>query len=263
MSIWKKIFGKKQQAKVGQTEESLDQRYSKLIDSLEKFKRRAYIPSIQEVEPQHNSNSKIGGLPFLRFKDDWPICPSCKTRMQFFMQLDLSKLPLRASSGLVQLFYCTNEDPFCGDELESYLPFSKASVCRRIDIDVSSYRGDHDLTKVYNEKQFVGWTTKDDYPDYEEWGSLGINQDIDDDVFDLMDERGEGVALEGDKLFGWPHWVQSVEYPYDRQSGKQMDLLFQLDSMVNLPYMFGDAGIGHITVSADNPDELGFGWACS
>jgi len=39
--------------------------------------------------------------------------------------------------------------------------------------------------------------------------------------------------------------------------------LFQLASENNLPYMFGDAGIGHLTQSPENKEELGFGWACS
>ncbi|MFK7971974.1 MAG: DUF1963 domain-containing protein, partial [Bacteroidia bacterium] len=70
-------------------------------------------------------------------------------------------------------------------------------------------------------------------------------------------------AITGDKLFGWPYWVQSQEYPFDRKTESRMELLFQFDSEVNLPFMFGDAGIGHLTQSPDNKDELGFGWACT
>jgi len=41
-----------------------------------------------------------------------------------------------------------------------------------------------------------------------------------------------------------------------------MELLFQIGGSENIPYMFGDAGIGHITQSPDNENELAFGWAC-
>jgi hypothetical protein len=41
-----------------------------------------------------------------------------------------------------------------------------------------------------------------------------------------------------------------------------MTLLFQLDSGDNLPHNFGDMGIGHLTQSRSNEEELGFGWAC-
>jgi hypothetical protein len=42
-----------------------------------------------------------------------------------------------------------------------------------------------------------------------------------------------------------------------------MHLLFQIDSEDNLPYMFGDAGCGHITQCPKHPHRLAFGWACS
>lgn len=71
------------------------------------------------------------------------------------------------------------------------------------------------------------------------------------------------MPIAKDKLYGWPYWIQSVEYPFDRKTESQMQLLFQFDSEDNLPYMFGDAGIGHLTQSPDNDKELGFGWACS
>jgi len=72
----------------------------------------------------------------------------------------------------------------------------------------------------------------------------------------------EEWPLEGDKLGGWPRWIQAAAWPLDPVSGTRMDLVFQIDSEKNLPYMFGDAGIGHVTESPDNPDTLGFGWAC-
>jgi hypothetical protein len=41
-----------------------------------------------------------------------------------------------------------------------------------------------------------------------------------------------------------------------------MRLVFQVDSEDNVPHMFGDAGIGHLTQCPDHKDVLGFGWAC-
>jgi len=79
----------------------------------------------------------------------------------------------------------------------------------------------------------------------------------------VLETSETGIPIVGDKLYGWPHWIQSVEYPFDRKTGSRMELLFQIDSNVNLAHMFGDVGIGHLTQSKDNPDELAFGWACS
>lgn len=66
----------------------------------------------------------------------------------------------------------------------------------------------------------------------------------------------------GDKLGGWPAWVQGVEYPDCPRCGARMALLFQLDSEENVPWMFGDVGCGHVTRCPAHPDEVAFGWAC-
>ena len=108
-----------------------------------------------------------------------------------------------------------------------------------------------------------GWTPKDDYTHYEEYDDLGMELDVEEGVYELIEQRGVGQPIDQDKLFGWPYWIQSIEYPFDRKTETQMELLFQLASEQKLPYMFGDAGIGHLTQSPDNRDELAFGWACS
>jgi hypothetical protein len=66
-----------------------------------------------------------------------------------------------------------------------------------------------------------------------------------------------------DKLAGWPHWVQRREYPDCPRCGAQMRLVFQLDSEDHVPFMLGDAGVGHITQCPTHHDVVAFGWACS
>ena len=67
---------------------------------------------------------------------------------------------------------------------------------------------------------------------------------------------------QGDKLAGWPAWIQYVAYPRCRQCGLWMWFVFQIDSQCNLWHMFGDNGCGHITQCPDHRDELAFVWAC-
>lgn len=116
------------------------------------------------------------------------------------------------------------------------------------------------MDALFDEKTITGWDAQDDYPRYEEYERLGISVDL--DVLDLMEKRDIGLTIGFDKLFGWPYSVLSEEY-HDRKTGRQMEFLFQLGSEDNLPYMFGDMGIAHLTQSPDNKNELGFGWACS
>ncbi len=183
--------------------------------------------------------------------------------MQLFLQLNLSEIPERQSNGLLQLFYCTSTTPLCEVDLEAFFAFSEAVVSRIVRPKGPSYSIKPEHEHTFPEKRITGWEAFDDYPHYEDYDLLGIDSDLDEDVFELMEDRLLGIPQQGDKLFGWPYWVQGAEYPADRNTGAQMDLVFQFDSEVNLPYMFGDAGVGHLTQSPDNEQELAFGWACT
>lgn len=263
MGFWKNLFGKGNK-KNDSDKSAVEVRLRKMLGKLEKYKRAAYYPITTPSEFNHDAKSKMGGLPYLRGQDDWPICPNCKNNMQLFLQLNLQEIPEQKENGLVQMFYCTNSEPHCESELEAFIPFSKAVVCRRIDENGPSVEFKPKLEEVFGEIAISGWKKQDDYPHFEEWEHLGIEFDpYDEEVFEMMDIREQGMALPGDKLFGWPFWVQSIEYPHDRKTNKMMTHFFQIDSEVHIPYSFGDVGTGHLTVSPDNKHELGFGWACS
>lgn len=267
MNIFKKLFGKVDKPKIEVENYSdsidLENKYEKTIKKLDKFKKKAFLPSTKENKNTFSDKSKIGGFPYLRNENDWPKCPNCSKNMQLFLQLNLQELPEKNEQGLIQLFYCTTSEPLCESDLEAFFPFSKSVECRKIEVNGKSATTKPLIDELFNEKLITEWTSKDDYPHPEEYDQLGIELDLDDDIYELMEERGVGLPIQKDKLFGWPYWIQSVEYPFDRKTEKQMELLFQFDSEDNLPYMFGDVGIGHLTQSPDNDKELGFGWACS
>lgn len=269
MKFLKKIFGKDNSKnpalksnKTNNKTSDIQDRLRKALEILNKYKRTAYLPVTIITESQFSSDNKIGGLPYLRNNNDWPVCPNCKTNMQLFLQLNLEQLPINQNSGLLQLFYCTSYEPHCESELEAFFPFSKATLCRIIEIKNAPVEIVPVIDGVFPEKRIIEWESVDDYPHSEEYELLGIDLEIDDDLIELMDEKELGVTISQDKLFGWPYWVQSVEYPFDRKTKSKMEMLFQFDSEDNLPYMFGDSGIGHLTQSQHNKTELSFGWAC-
>jgi hypothetical protein len=70
-------------------------------------------------------------------------------------------------------------------------------------------------------------------------------------------------AAEGDKLGGWPRWVQSVEYPRCPDCGAEMRYLLQLAWHDNLPVDLGDLGTGHLTYCPSHPRMLTFAFQCS
>jgi len=98
----------------------------------------------------------------------------------------------------------------------------------------------------------------DDLPNWEEQKMYGV--ELSDSE---ADEVSETYPRGGEKLMGWPCWIQGVEYPNCPECGSPMGHVFQIDSEGALPFMFGDVGIGHITLCPKHTSILAFGWACS
>ena len=71
------------------------------------------------------------------------------------------------------------------------------------------------------------------------------------------------IPFEGDKLAGWPYWVQDVEYPKCPTCDRLMDtLIFEFASDDHVPYLWGDVGTGYILQCPDHKDQVAFLWQC-
>ena len=230
---------------------------------LRPLKRSAWVPVVQDGEGDLHA-CKFSGIPWLGEAEEWPVCPSCKKPMQLFVQLNLSRLPSRPEgcpkTGLVQLFYCTSSEPLCECDCEAYSPGSKSVVARLVQpVGNGRKMAGSPVEEAFPPKLITGWEEREDYPNGEEMQEHGLN--LSDAESEALEEMN--VPLSGEKLFGWPAWVQGVEYPACPECGIRMQLLFQVDSEVNIPYMFGDCGCGHLTQCPKHPEHLAFGWACS
>lgn len=255
-------FSKKEENNKTTTSQNIEEKYQSILTQLENHKKTAYLPVVENNPKSFSAHSKYGGYPYLRNENDWPICENCKLHMSLFLQLNLSELPIKKDEGLLQLFYCTNQEQDCESKLEAFFHFSKATVCRKINIENNSTEIEPNNITIFKEKRIVDWQPKDDYPHFEDYAIHDLLINLDEDIYDLLDERQAGQTIVDDKLFGWPYWVQGEEYPFDRKTNSQMELVFQIGESEHIPYMFGDAGIGHLTQSPDNDEELTFGWAC-
>ncbi len=128
-------------------------------------------------------------------------------------------------------------------------------------------------------KRITGWNRITDLPNPSEHGELGLTYIYDTKYRHIKHECGEfGLVFEeilagnlaeiianselGDKLAGWPAWIQNVEYPSCPRCGQRMVHVFQIDSGDGVPFMFGDAGCGHITQCPEHKDVVAFGWSC-
>lgn len=207
------------------------------------------------------ATSKFSGHPWLAADEAYPTCPNCGKPMQLLLQLNLAELPAavqgRLGQGLLQLFYCTSEEPLCECDCDAWAPFATSTLARVIQPEGTA--SDRDLPPIENyfpPKTIVDWHIMDDFPGYAEREVLGI------ELTEAEETALEKYPQAGDKLLGYPLWIQGIEYPDCPICGQTMRLVFQLDSEDNLPIMFGDVGCGHITQCATHLDQVAFAWAC-
>ena len=165
--------------------------------------------------------------------------------MHLVVQLNSTELPDAVSTwtgpGIFQMFYCLSD---CEGEVDGWAPYSSAHCARRIDLDADGAQAT--AGRSVPARAIVGWIEAEDAPHYEE----------------RMTPNSTETPREGDKLAGWPAWVQGAEYPSCRLCGAPMRVLFQVDSNDNLDWMWGDMGCAHLSVCLEHTDQLAFGWAC-
>jgi uncharacterized protein YwqG len=251
-----------------------DDLLTKLAPWRERHQRAAWKPQVLAKEPD-SPVSKFGGRPWLKPDEGWLTCGSCNQPLTFFLQLDLEALPSALNAhfgfGLLQLFYCTECD-------DGYEPFSETHHTRIVERDhLTSQERLLSATTEFPAKEIVAWQEIIDLPSPEEFEELGLKIDYDFEAktvsidcseiglsivrpFAEDEDTAEQIAnpTGGDKLAGWPAWVQGAEYPLCPECSRRMRLLLQLDSNDNIPFIFGDVGTGHITQCPDHHHTVTF-----
>ena len=243
-----------------------------------KHRRTAWTPIVKAGDGLC-TESKFSGTPWIGEGAPWPACGVCRQPSQLFLQLDLGALPEPRATGLLQLFYCTSEA--CAGE-GGWEPF--ADDLSRVRVVQPSGAGLETLNPrrpgYFPAKRIVGWQPLSDLPSPEEHDELGLIYTYNhpagttrlecpelglvfDDLRDEMLAETVANAAGGDKFGGWPLWVQGVEYPSCPRCARRMALVFQVASQGNVPFMFGDLGVGHVTQCPEHEDVVAFGWACS
>ena len=107
-------------------------------------------------------------------------------------------------------------------------------------------------------KAITGWAKQRDFPRPQEFIDLGLYLKGGEEPF--LDSF---PCVPGDKLGGWPFWIQVAEYHHCRRCRTLMTtVLFQLESEHNLSYWFGQAGIGWILQCPKDKDVMTFTWQC-
>lgn len=213
------------------------------LQPLAAHRKTAWKPIAKDV-------SQEGSAPKLK-----PLtCPQCDGAMDLFLHLKSAHLPadlppdFQRHKGVLQVWYCT--------ECDDWEPFSKSHILRLLPDD-----GQNGSQSFIGNQVITGWEAVEDYPNPEEAADLGceLSEAAEEAFYELEDPS---YPHNGDKLGGWPSWVQGVEYPACPECGETMELLFQLDSEDHLDHMFGDTGCAHVTRCKNHPHQLALGWAC-
>ncbi len=243
--------------------QSNDFELERLKQNLSSVRRSAWKPIVQESDGALTA-SKFAGTPWLGVNEEWPICPNCKKAMQHFLQLNLDELPEslvgKFGTGLLQFFYCTSSEPLCDDDCDGWEPFAEMKVVRIV--QPSPRSAEVNIPEIENllpAKLIVGWEEIDDYPTKQEREMYGIT--IDDEEADFLYENK--IITTKDKLGGWPGWIQPLEYPNCPTCNQPMNqFIFQIDSEDNVPYMWGDMGVGYLFQCPNHKEQLAFLWQC-
>lgn len=237
--------------------------------------RPAWKPRVAEGNGAP-AGSRFGGPAWLPDGSS-PLCQICQQPLPLLLQLDLGGAPGGLGPGLLQAFYCC--DPDCEQEGDGWGPFSPIHLVRIVDGNAGKLAAPRETD--HPAKQITGWDELIDLPNPEDHRELGLDYEYDFKAnrvtircpsvglsspplgLDALTAEQIGDSAVGDKLLGWPHWVQGAEYPACPQCNARMRYLIQLDSENGLPIMWGDAGIAHISQCLAHPYVLTMAWACS
>ncbi|CAD5989492.1 Galectin-9 [Planktothrix tepida] len=233
--------------------------------------------------------SKFCGRPWLAAEEPWPTCPCCSKPMQLFLQLNLGELPEPVreefGTGLLQLFHCIGCNSEADYELGTIYYGRVPYLIRKVRIRLVQPVGNGStppLPEINGEAYgthfpaltITDWREIEDYPDLDDLVALvyGFEQVQEDHFWDEvvrrlglddLDEYDEVYPTDnGDKLGGYPRWVQGMECPGCPVCHAPMRQVFQLASRKNLSYMFGDMGIAHVLQCRTHKDQFAFVWAC-
>jgi uncharacterized protein YwqG len=219
-----------------------------------------------EIEPVEEDdiklwNSKFGGQPYLPKDIPFPTTPEGE-ELFFLAQINFAEMPPLApfpEKGIVQFYinddgrYGQNdEDPFAQDYFRVLFFEEVVEDESQLRTDFSELREYFDLP-VYAENCFKMVFEKSneivpvtDYR-FQKYFSADFFEQFGETQWDVYGMYNESVSAEGHKIGGYAHFAQ--EDP--RSEENPLELLFQMDTDVEIESMWGDMGTCNFFISAE------------
>jgi hypothetical protein len=169
--------------------------------------------------------------------------------MPLFVQLDLAMLRIPKLKGLLQFSYCNAADPLCEVECQSWKQNDKTMLLRIVVPGRKACAVEMpDFPAPLATKAIQPGPKKVDLP-------ASCDADA---IFGIKDAPDRTLA--GDKLGGWPAWVQDAEWPQCADCAERMVQVVQLESNGSVGHQWGDMGRAYIFLCEDHPSRVGFVW---
>lgn len=234
------------------TMRSDDLRRERLASRLAAARRPCFEP-VLEAGDGSPGDSKMGGTPL----GDPPVCKGCKQVMVLLLQLDTDALPEGAKvrgKGPLQVFHCgrscdygdTKHSPGgVGVVLRMGLPKAPAKA------EGKPKKGKAGVVVRGKASRIVGFTPGFDLPGRGDAGDLKLDAK---EMRLMQEQRSQG----GDKLGGYPSWIQSPQPAECPTCSAPMQFIFQLSARL---VDFGDSGLGYLHQCEKHPAKLAFSWS--
>lgn len=166
----------------------------------------------------------------------------------------------------MQLFFCRNEKANCSDSG----PRSHLVRMVRVSKAPPPKPPKKKIEGSFSPKCIEGWK---DFGEMPRWVELGDSTSksmgrklaaLGFEYFDGDDDVGEGPGVSpqlGDKLLGWPCWIDKPEMQCSMRGCKsKLQHVFQVDSEDNVPWMWGDSGTAWIFQCPTHHEVLMLEW---
>ncbi|AKT43313.1 hypothetical protein [Chondromyces crocatus] len=229
-----------------------DLRRERLATWLDAARRPCFEPLLEPGDGTPD-DAKMGGTPL----GASPVCKGCQRTMVLLLQLDPATLPEGAplvGEGPLQVFHCGNHDCDHGDL--THAP-GGTGVRLRLGLPKASSRATSATSKKAKPvargqaSRIIGWKPGVDLPSSGDADALRLDAK---ELRLTQAQRSRG----GDKLGGYPSWIQAPQPASCPTCDAPMRFVFQLSARL---VDFGDAGLGYVHQCAKHPTKLAFSWS--
>lgn len=243
MNLFKKIFGSNGQDARPQKADLMAQ----LENAVLPFLTEATKFNVQKASrPPEDSNlrSHFGGMPYFEEGRSWPVSDN-GTNLNFVFQIfNTPDLCLPQEIRLIQFFYDHEEAPWSSEDDGWHIRIYENTNPDKVRVLDKPYDTKDKYCEIEFErvKSLPDWEGIDGYsPEASELCSK-INDDEPWEAYEKVVQQLTGQQDYQSQLGGHPKWIQGESTPQD-STGKDLPLLFQIDSEENAGIMWGDSGM--------------------